>query len=107
MRITPSNAFHLQRAYNVQPAMHPVPTQRADASAPSAPPDAIAFHTGIDANRSSSIRRLVASVVPGGVDFSGDEPVPSAPAMPMYTHPADTNEVATALQSGRLVDTNA
>ncbi|MHC4976142.1 MAG: hypothetical protein ACYTF7_05995 [Planctomycetota bacterium] len=107
MRITPSNSFHLQRAYNVTPPARIAPAQIADAPARSSTPDAIAFHTGIDSNRDSSIRKLVASVVPGGVDFSGDEPQPSTPALPMYSHPADTNAVATTLQSGRLIDTNA
>ncbi|TVQ62885.1 MAG: hypothetical protein EA378_03475 [Phycisphaerales bacterium] len=57
---------------------------------------------------SGSLRNLVAGLVPGRIDFSGDEPVPTRPeAMPIYRHPADKNAAATGVHAGRLIDTEA
>ena len=50
----------------------------------------------------AKVRTLVARVVPGKVDFSGDEPMPSN-GLPFYRHPADRNVAATTM-SGRLLD---
>ena len=49
------------------------------------------------------LARLIAARVPGGIDFSSDEPMPSESAIPMYRHPADRNVAATTM-SGRLLD---
>lgn len=55
--------------------------------------------------RNTNISRLVAGVVPGRIDFSGDVPRPSAPdAISLYTRPADRNAAATAVNAGRLID---
>jgi len=48
--------------------------------------------------------RLVSGVVPGGVDFSADQPRPSAPSLPFYRHPADANAAATGVHVGRALD---
>lgn len=50
-------------------------------------------------------QRLVAGVVPGGIDFSGDTAQPSASgALPMYRRPADKNAAATSVAAGRIID---
>lgn len=55
--------------------------------------------------RQTNLSRLVAGVVPGRVDFSGDTPQPSgSEALPMYRRPADRNAAATGVQAGRLID---
>ena len=50
------------------------------------------------------MRRLVAATVPGGIDFSGAEPMPTDASLPMYRHPADRNAAATTLTAGRRID---
>lgn len=51
----------------------------------------------------SSAQKLVAAVVPGKIDFSGDQPVQSS-GLSMYRHPADRNAAATAVSLGRALD---
>lgn len=48
--------------------------------------------------------RLVAGVVPGGIDFQAGEATPSATTLQMYRHPADRNVAATQQQVGQRVD---
>jgi hypothetical protein len=55
----------------------------------------------------SGAERLVAAVVPGGVDFSAGAPAPAPAAIPMYRHPADRNAAAVSVQAGRMIDVNA
>lgn len=51
------------------------------------------------------VGRLVAAVVPGGIDFSGDVPRPSSgEPLVMYRHPADKNAAATGVAAGRRLD---
>ncbi len=50
--------------------------------------------------------RLVAGIVPGGIDFSGDSPQPRRASLPLYRHPADRNAAATGVELGRSVDLN-
>ena len=92
----PSIPFHLARAYGVEPA------RRVDAPAPiveAKPAD----------GRSRTPRgaeRLVAAVVPGGIDFdapAGPRPTGGA-SIPMYRHPADRNAAATGVDAGRVID---
>lgn len=91
MKITAaSNPFHISRAYGLaQPASVP----RVPVEAPR-----------VDRNDAAQAK-LVAGVVPGRVDFSGEAPRPSdTAAIPMYRHPADRNAAATAVNAGRRID---
>ena len=54
-----------------------------------------------------AVRRLVAATVPGGVDFSGDQPRPATASLPLYRHPADRNAAATGVELGRSLDVQA
>ncbi len=55
----------------------------------------------------ANFRSLVAGVVPGGIDFSGDRARPTDAALPMYNRPADRNAAATGVQLGRILDIRA
>lgn len=64
---------------------------------------------GISGDRNKSpgligLRSLVAGVVPGRVDFSGDAPAPVSASKPFYRHPADRNAVAVQIDVGRRID---
>jgi len=54
--------------------------------------------------KTPAMRRLIAGVVPGGIDFSGETARPTSSAIPLYRHPADQNAAATTLSAGRMVD---
>lgn len=56
--------------------------------------------------RASGAARLVAGLVPGGIDFTTPEPSPARASLPFYRHPADQNAAATALARGRRLDLN-
>lgn len=103
--IPPTFPFRVAQAYGVNPAaqvqrVSPQATsgvqrtQAAEGVAPSAPAQRL----------SPAGRALVAGVVPGGVDFSGDAPRPTQGALAMYRHPADKNAAATAVNVGRALD---
>jgi hypothetical protein len=116
--IPPTNPFHVARAYGsgvvgrvgpgapVRPAQPAAPVEKPaqrvetvrDAQRPSSL-DSIAERT-----KSPAMRRLLAGVVPGGIDFSGETPRPTSGAIPLYRHPADHNAAATTLSAGRMVD---
>lgn len=49
------------------------------------------------------VARLIGGVVPGKIDFSGDEPVQTG-GINLYKHPADRNAAATGVELGRIVD---
>lgn len=53
------------------------------------------------------VSRVVAGQVPGTIDFSADEPRQIGPALQMYSHPADRNGAATAINLGGLIDFDA
>lgn len=97
--IPPTLPFHLARAYGVTqtPRVRPVapvpPVERSAGGAPAAQTD-------------PRLGRLVAAVVPGGVEFSGDSPRPASSSLPFYRHPADRNAAATGVSLGRVLDTN-
>ena len=96
--VRPTIPFHIARAYGVaprpaSPAAQPAPTKRV--SKPEMSRE--------DAAR-EKLARLIAARVPGGIDFTNDEPVPSAGAIPMYRHPADRNAAATGVVAGRVID---
>lgn len=97
MRITPPTMpHHLAKAYGVSPVAKASPVRASEAAA----------RVGVQqaAGGSEAIRKLVAGVVPGGIDFSSAEPTPSAPAMAFYRHPADQNAAATGVLAGRVLD---
>jgi len=56
-------------------------------------------------NTQRNVSRLIAGVVPGGIDFTGETPVPGkTSALPFYSHPADRNAAATSIRIGRSID---
>ncbi len=101
MRVdTPSLLFHVARAYGVSPtagAARLAPTQ------PAQPAEAARDHPGAPDRR--TIDRLVAAVVPGGVDFddAGAHRVRDG-ALALYTRAGSKNEAATGVAAGRLLD---
>jgi len=54
----------------------------------------------------SGLRSLVAGVVPGRVDFSGDVPAHGSVSRPFYRHPADRNAAAVQIDIGKRIDVN-
>ncbi len=91
MRITPPTMpHHVAKAYGVTPPS----TVR--------PPQSITPSEGRPSGE--TVKKLVAGVVPGGIDFSGAEATPSVPSMKFYRHPADQNAAATSAQAGRVID---
>ena len=90
--------FHVARAYGIAPVRPAAPVARA---APVSTTDA--RDVAPDRAR-ASVSRLVAAVVPGRVDFSGETPVPRAAMPSLYRHPADRNAAATGVEAGRSVD---
>lgn len=90
-RITPTNLFHVSRAYGT-----PAPLRVQPVEAP--PPIA-----KIEPERAAGASRLVAGVVQGRIDFSGATPAHDG-SLAMYRHPADKNAAATAVDAGRMLD---
>ncbi|MCC6284028.1 MAG: hypothetical protein IT439_01815 [Phycisphaerales bacterium] len=86
--------FHVARAYGLAAArpaqVRSAPVNPAPGTAPARNPDAI--------------DRLVAAVVPGRVDFSGESPRPASAMPSLYRHPADRNAAATGVAAGRAID---
>lgn len=107
MRINPSNSgtpptnpYHIARAYGVTPAARTSPAAAMIAGARQAAPGDVQ-----DFAQREGVRKLIAGVVPGGVQFdAGGEAQPAAPSLPMYRHPADKNAAATAVSVGRSLD---
>lgn len=96
---TPTTAA--QRAYAASLAA-PAAPGRAPASDS---PDVSAVLAAAREKRQTNLSRLVAGVVPGRVDFTGDTPQPSgSEALPLYRRPAERNAAATGVQAGRLID---
>lgn len=102
--IAPTMPHHVARAYGVRPSSS---AAASGVVATIQPPAPVAQQTS---SPSESMRRLVAAVVPGGVEFtsSGDaratrEPGEGSP-LAMYRHPADKNAAATAVNVGRRLD---
>lgn len=94
--VEPTLSFHVARAYGVGRTARPQrlavsPLRHADE-----PQTARLIRSGPE--------RLVAGVVPGGVEFSAGSPMPTSPAIPMYRHPADRNAVAVSIHAGRMID---
>lgn len=102
--IQPTNPFHISRAYGVTPAkpvVPPTPTEKVATGQSETTSSLAAIGR---AQHSPTMRQLIATTVPGGVDFTGDTPAPTGPVIPMYRHPADKNVAATSLSAGRMID---
>jgi hypothetical protein len=97
----PTNPYVIARAYGLPSAASPAVVGRigpAGAVEPAAKPTT---------RESDGLERLVAAVVPGGVDFSGPAPTPrmgGADVLPFYRRPGDRNEAATQWLAGRSLD---
>jgi hypothetical protein len=87
-----SNPFHITRAYRLAAQQAPVVLRSSPVAAAHA------------ASVQSGASRLVAGVVPGRIDFGGQQPAQVNGAIAMYRHPADRNTAATAVHAGRLLD---
>lgn len=107
--VPPTNPYHIARAYGTAaPAQvsRVVGSGSAAASVSQVPAVAVgSSDTGPAAKLPSAAHRLVGARVAGKVDFSGDQPVPSAAGtLAMYRHPADRNAAATSVSIGRSLD---
>lgn len=96
----PTIPFHISRTYGVTPIARVRPMPAADAAR--LEPDA--FRLEPDSKTPTPVSRLIAGVVPGGIEFDGMTPRPSGNSLPFYRHPADQHAAATNLATGRLVD---
>jgi hypothetical protein len=104
----PTNPYHIARAYGTQPVGPVRPVQRA-VTTPVQPVEPVSREAGAATVRDANISRLVAGVVPGGVNFEADGEGGARPAgapLPFYRHPADKNAAATAVSIGRSLDVN-
>lgn len=98
MNISSANIpIHIARAYGVEQAINVA----------RAPVAAETRATGLATSDQAGGKKLVAGIVPGGIDFSSQKPKASAPGLAMYRHPADRNAVATSIDAGRVIDTTA
>jgi hypothetical protein len=89
-------SLRLALAYGVEPR---TPSGRLTVKAMEAPP-----REPSAVGSRARLAGVVAAVVPGRVDFSGDVPAADAPSLPMYRHPADRNAAATSVHAGRMID---
>lgn len=95
---TPSNPFHISRAYGVQAPSAANATARSASSEQTDPIGSI--------KPATPSSRLAAAVVPGRVQFNGSAATDTSAALPFYRHPADKNAAATLLTAGRMLDVN-
>ena len=101
MRITSTSIPpHIAKAYGVTPAARVAPVKAPETVARVAPAD----QAVPEGRTPATLRRLIAGQVPGGIDFRGDDPAPTAPVQRLYRHPADQNAAATTLHAGRVID---
>lgn len=112
MRINPTNSstipFHIAKAYGVNANAQ---ASRVQPARPASSVDATQNVQSIDTPRQSlsqAGQSLVAGVVPGRVDFSGETPQPSQvpQSLQFYRHPADKNAAATSVLLGKRLDIN-
>lgn len=106
--VPPTNPHRVASAYS-PPIAGRIGADRADAVSRT---DRVAISSDAASQAAQRrISRLVAAVVPGGVDFDAPAPVPSPPgaAIPLYQHPAHRHVAATQLHSqlGRNLDVTA
>ena len=99
--VPPTNPYHISRAYGLRGTGGSAATGPTTASSPVDGSSDSTFAP----QRPDGISKLVAGVVPGGVDFrEGGEARPSSDTLPLYRHPADKNAAATAVDVGRRLD---
>ncbi|MEM1165139.1 MAG: hypothetical protein AAGI30_02490 [Planctomycetota bacterium] len=106
----PSIPFHVAKAYGVSPSKA---VTRAPTIAGDSKPTTEGAESGRGTDRAdlSKIQRLVAGVVPGGIDFVEGAPARAtdSSAIPLYRRPGEANAVATSVvgavtSTGRVVD---
>lgn len=106
--IPPSIPFHVARAYRAAGSGGGVGAVEPVSNRLITTPVQPVARVGADqqsGQSSPTAQRLVAGVVPGGVDFSADEARPtSSAALAFYRHPTDKNSAATDVQVGRSID---
>jgi hypothetical protein len=96
--------FHVAQAYGVTPKAQVSRVSAPNAAGQAAPAGNVqATQPTPSSDLSASGKRLIAAVVPGRVDFSGDQPTQTS-SLAMYRHPADKNAAATAVNVGRSLD---
>lgn len=102
-QISPTIPFHVAKAYGTSPNAQVSRTQGVSGPGATNAPQNVQKDAVPQARLSSAGQSLVAGVVPGRVDFSGDQPR-QATSLSMYRHPADRNAAATAVNVGRSLD---
>lgn len=96
--------FHVAKAYGIKPVAQV--SRQTQGMTQTAGTSQVSAGGSIDQSKKLSVagQSLVAAVVPGRVDFSGEEPRQVGGALQMYRHPADKNAAATAVNVGRRID---
>jgi len=93
---------HIASAYGVRAAPPAARVTKPSVVEGVAP---IAKISPIAPKAAGEVSKLVAQVVPGSISFTEDGTAfPKAPALPIYTHPADRNAAATGIALGSSVD---
>jgi hypothetical protein len=104
MNVEPNSSLpiHIARAYGLQQAKPTVPVEQAREAVEAQRTEIRKELT----NSQRNIARLIAGVVPGGIDFDAPEPIPSdRTSIPFYSHPAAQNAASTSISStGRSID---
>lgn len=107
MQINGGQSHLIARAYGVK-GPSPAVVGKVTAAVPATRPAPV--DESASAARGAGPAKLVAAVVPGKVDFSGDVPQPGGQALgpggtyQMYRRPTDRVEAATAVSLGRSLD---
>ena len=94
--------FHIARAYGVESARPSVPVEQAREAVEAQRTEIRRELT----NSQRNIARLVAGVVPGGIDFSDETPQPTRrDAIPFYRSAPEKNAASTSIHTtGRSID---
>lgn len=108
---SPTNPYHISRAYGAAPTAPAGASTVAGRTRGSTTAESIAAprvaQGGVTPGMNANVRRLVAGVVPGRIDFTAGVAMPSRDGViPMYRHPADKNAAAVAVHAGRTIDVN-
>ena len=100
MKITSGHhPSQIARLYGAAQATRPAPAKTPDSAG------RIESVNQTERTLNTRAARLVAGVVPGGIDFhETGQATPSASTLQMYRHPADRNVAATQQQVGQRVD---
>jgi len=99
---TGSLPFHIARAYGVEPDRPRVPVDQARQAVEAQRTEIRRELT----NSQRNIARLIAGVVPGGIDFSRETPMPTdSDAIPFYRNAPEKNAASTSIHmTGRSID---